>query len=370
VILDEPEANLHATSVAELAAPIRVLWKSCGAVAAATIASSPALHRADDAANLTVPQSMSTREVLRMADIGLNVSESDLRRLFELSLDMVGTAGFDGRFRALNSAWESALGFTREELLAVPYVDFIHPDDIASTMRAAEGLTRAQNAVLFENRYRHKDGSYRWLQWNSTAYMDEGLVYFVARDITESKRIELELAASVERLTGYAEELARKNHTLEVEIRDRTRAEEALAAQQRTIQSMSTPIIRAWRGVLVLPIVGHVDAARASGVMERLLSEIVATGAAFSILDLTGADGVDATTASHILTIGRAVALLGSRCLLSGISPSMATVIVQTDASLGEISTFGRLEDALRHALAALEGRRARPAMETNGPRF
>jgi anti-anti-sigma factor len=115
---------------------------------------------------------------------------------------------------------------------------------------------------------------------------------------------------------------------------------------------MSTPIIQAWEGVLVLPIVGSLDRGRASQVMERLLAEIVRTQSRFAVLDLTGVDAIDTSTVGHLLEIVRAVSLLGSRCLVSGISPAIA----QTMVGLGgaeSLTTFAQLEDALRHALLA-----------------
>lgn len=285
-----------------------------------------------------------------------DIRHEDFLRLFELSLDMLGMAGFDGKFKVLNRAWETTLGFSREELLAVPYVDFIHPDDLEATYRAAVGLTVAEDVVLFQNRYRCKNGSYRWLEWNATAQVSEGLIYFVSRDISPRKQLECELKESLERMSAAVEEASQKNEALEAEVAERRRAEEALVLQQRAMQAMSAPIIQAWRGVIVLPVMGQVDAARALAMMERLLAEIVATRSTFAILDLTGVDVVDEATADHVLRIARSAALLGNRCLLSGISPGIAQAVVDTGASLGDIQTFGLLQDALRYALKVLDG--------------
>jgi PAS domain S-box-containing protein len=115
-------------------------------------------------------------------------AEDELATLFETSRDMLGVAGFDGYFRRLNPACERILGFTSEELRARPFMEFVHPDDRASTRAEAAKVAAGSSAVLFENRYRCKDGSYRWLSWNVTPRPEEGLSYGSARDVTEQKR--------------------------------------------------------------------------------------------------------------------------------------------------------------------------------------
>jgi len=115
-------------------------------------------------------------------------AEDELATLFETSRDILGVAGFDGYFRRLNPACERILGFTTEELQARPFMDFVHPDDRASTRAEAAKVAAGSSAVLFENRYRCKDGSYRWLSWNVTPLPEEGQSYGSARDVTEQKQ--------------------------------------------------------------------------------------------------------------------------------------------------------------------------------------
>ena len=91
--------------------------------------------------------------------------EEELDRFFRLSLDMLCVAGFDGYFKRLNPAWERVLGYTTEELLARPYMDFVHPDDRIQTTTVADNISEGGQLLAFENRYRAKDGTYRWLQW-------------------------------------------------------------------------------------------------------------------------------------------------------------------------------------------------------------
>ena len=111
-------------------------------------------------------------------------------RFFTLSIDMLCIAHFSGYFKRLNPAWEKTLGFSREELQSKPMFDFVHPEDRERTLEQNRRVRSGGQALAFENRYRCKDGSYRWLLWNATADLDRQLIYSVARDITERKRAE------------------------------------------------------------------------------------------------------------------------------------------------------------------------------------
>jgi PAS domain S-box-containing protein len=111
-------------------------------------------------------------------------------RFFTLSIDMLCVAHFSGYFKRLNPAWEKTLGFTREELQAQPMFDFVHPDDREHTLEQNRHVRSGGQALAFENRYRCKDGSYRWLLWNATADVEHQLIYSLARDITERKEAE------------------------------------------------------------------------------------------------------------------------------------------------------------------------------------
>jgi PAS domain S-box-containing protein len=121
-------------------------------------------------------------------------------RFTHLSIDMFCTAGFDGFFKSLNPSWEKALGFTTQELMAKPYLEFIHPDDHSKTVAEADRLQNREVTFAFENRYRGKDDSYRWFLWNAVSVPEQQLIYAVARDITARKRVEDALRKSEEQL--------------------------------------------------------------------------------------------------------------------------------------------------------------------------
>ncbi|MDQ3263084.1 MAG: ATP-binding protein [Myxococcota bacterium] len=119
-------------------------------------------------------------------------AEVSLEHFFELSLDLLTLAGFDGYFKRVNPTWCTTLGWTREELFAVPSVEFVHPEDRAATLAARHGLKDGAPLTGLTNRYRCKDGSYRWLEWRSIADPARQVVYAVARDVTVQRAVEQE----------------------------------------------------------------------------------------------------------------------------------------------------------------------------------
>ncbi len=115
----------------------------------------------------------------------------ELEKQRELSLDLIATASFDGYFTRVNPAFTRTLGYTPEELLASPFIDFVHPDDRDSTLAAR--VTQAETGVEilnFQNRCRTKDGSYRWLEWTSRPDPSRRELVVVGRDITDRKLLE------------------------------------------------------------------------------------------------------------------------------------------------------------------------------------
>jgi len=106
---------------------------------------------------------------------------------FEMSLDNVCVAGFDGFFKRVNKSWTRTLGWSTEELLSRPILDFVHPDDRDDVHGHRAQLRQGQDVGAIFNRYRCKDGTYRWFEWRSVAHVDRQMVYAIARDITEQR---------------------------------------------------------------------------------------------------------------------------------------------------------------------------------------
>jgi PAS domain S-box-containing protein len=111
------------------------------------------------------------------------------QRFFSLSLDPCCVAGFDGYFKHVNPAFCQTLGYTEKELLSIPYLDMIHPDDVESTSQEAGKNSEGVITMHFVNRYRHKNGSYRHFAWTSSPQEDEQLIYATVRDITEVEEL-------------------------------------------------------------------------------------------------------------------------------------------------------------------------------------
>lgn len=119
--------------------------------------------------------------------------ESDAGLLFDLAVDMMCVIDGKGRFIDVNEAWTDCLGYDREAFVGQPYRDFVHPDDLVSTA-GADAASRRSGVDRFINRYRHSDGHYVYLQWRAIEV--DGLLYAIARDITDALAEEAQLRAS------------------------------------------------------------------------------------------------------------------------------------------------------------------------------
>ncbi len=115
-------------------------------------------------------------------------AHEELTRFFTLTLDLLCIADIDGNFVRCNKAWEQVLGYSLDELEGKRFVDFVHPEDIPKTMELVGRLREGGEVIDFINRYRCRDGSYRWIEWRSNAA--GSLIYAAARDITGQKEYE------------------------------------------------------------------------------------------------------------------------------------------------------------------------------------
>lgn len=134
----------------------------------------------------------------------LKQAEADRQRIFNVSLDMLCVAGFDGYYKELNPAWSRTLGWTEEELKSRNWLDFVIPSDHEATVAANQRLLKGENLVGFENRHQCKDGSIKWISWNSFPDRKKKQIFAVARDVTERRKLEEELRrlATTDPLTG------------------------------------------------------------------------------------------------------------------------------------------------------------------------
>ncbi|MEW6184253.1 MAG: STAS domain-containing protein [Thermodesulfobacteriota bacterium] len=139
--------------------------------------------------------------------------------------------------------------------------------------------------------------------------------------------------------------------TIETFIQGR---EEIIKRQQMEVFELSTPVVRMWEGILVLPLIGTLDSARTQGVMENLLQSIVDTGSQIAIIDITGVPAVDTLVAQHLLKTMTAAKLMGAQCIISGIRPQIAQTMVHLGVAFGDVVTKATLSDALAVAFKIL----------------
>ncbi len=140
-----------------------------------------------------------------------------------------------------------------------------------------------------------------------------------------------------------------------IDISEVVKKEEKLKEQSRTILEISTPVIQLWDRILVLPIVGVVDSYRAQQMMDTMLNKLKETSSKIIILDIQGVATVDTAVANHLIKIAKATRLMGCKCIISGISPSVAQTLVTLGVELGTILTHSNLQEALGGAFSILD---------------
>ncbi|WP_437758918.1 PAS domain-containing protein [Sorangium sp. So ce1389] len=395
---------------------------------------------ADIARNRTQPR----RNDKTRSSTSARAGSEERQRFFALSLDLLCVAGTDGRFKDLNPRWEQVLGYSLDELMSRPFLDFVHPDDRAPTIAAVETLWKGEDVVCFTNRYRHKDGHYILLEWNSSAMPERQVLYALARDVTEREAISAARRAAEERLqhlllssrvvvyaanasndfvptfisnnvagqfgygirelstlgfwverihpedrerfvTGRAALLEDGTHSCEYRLRhkdgnyrwihddskvvrdaegnavevvgswqdmtERHESEQMIRRQAAALLELSTPLIPVSDDILVMPLIGVVDSRRAGQVLEMLLKGIVQRSARVAILDITGVGIVDTKVADTFMRIARAVQLVGTSFILSGIRPDVAQTLASLGADLKGLTTHSTLQAAIRQAM-------------------
>jgi diguanylate cyclase (GGDEF)-like protein/PAS domain S-box-containing protein len=196
-----------------------------------TVGYSPLTRWIFSLVSLGVVMVLTTEIVARRAR-----ADERARRFFELSRDMLCTANMDGYFVELNDAWAQQLGYSAEELRAVPFVERVHPEDRERTEAEAAALFEGGETLSFENRYAAKDGSWHWLRWSSQLSPDESLIYARATDVTELKRIEGER----EELLGKVREMA--THDSLTGLPNRRALEEQLPRELARARRADSPL--------------------------------------------------------------------------------------------------------------------------------
>jgi PAS domain S-box-containing protein len=213
-------------------------------------------------------------------------AETELNRFFDVSLDLFAISSGDGSFKRVSRAVTDVLGYSVEEILAIPYMDLIHPEDQAASMRAVERQVHGGERIeQFVNRYRHKDGSWRTLSWRSIPRGN--LMFATARDVTDSVRAELELRAAKEQLEARVEERTRE-------------LQESNAAVARSERRFRALIEHGSDSIALID----------SDNTIRYLSPAVANVEGYQPEELVGRNGLEHTHPDDLPVIERAVAQL------------------------------------------------------------
>jgi rsbT co-antagonist protein RsbR len=217
-------------------------------------------------------------------------------------------------------------GYPLSDILsgARPYASLIHPDDLAHVTDEVSTNSARGAAWFVHDAYRlqRSDGQCIWVS-----------------DYTVIRR---DATGAITHYFGYI-----------ADITESMEQARALARSEEVLRQVSTPILQVWDGVLAMPVLGAVDAPRAAQMMDTLLGEVARGSSTVAILDLTGLEDIDSATMDHLMCMVRAVSLLGCTCLLSGISPGVARLIVNLGIPAADLRTFGTLRGALAHALSA-----------------
>jgi rsbT co-antagonist protein RsbR len=156
------------------------------------------------------------------------------------------------------------------------------------------------------------------------------------------------LLVEVEERAAEAQREAREK---EAALREIAEGHDLIEEQRLAIRELSTPILRVWDGVLVLPILGLIDTRRAADLMDRLLEAVARQGAQFAILDITGVAVVDTRTADYLIKVVRAAELIGAQCLLCGVRPAVAQTLVELGIDLTHIRIGMDLQAGLKECL-------------------
>jgi len=198
------------------------------------------------------------------------------------------------------------------------------------------------------------------------------------RQLTKALRAEIRERAAAEaarervmaELVERTEQLREAYERLEIELAERQRAEETRAVlqtqiiegQRQRLAELSAPLIPITDRILVMPLIGSLDADRAKQLMEIALQGISSRGAEFVILDVTGVRALDAGVAAMLVQTSEALRLLGARAIVTGIGPDVARMLVEIDASLSSLVTHGTLQRGFEYAMQASPARTRRSA--------
>jgi len=247
-------------------------------------------------------------------------SEAKYKSLIENSNDAIYLLR-GKNFEIINKKFEELLGVTQEETRSHDF-NFMNHVSPKSRELIRQRTEKQKRGEKIPNRYEF------------TALTKEG------------KELEVEVSVSYIKHKGetFVQGILR-------DITDKKRDQRELRRKSEEILELSTPIIKVWNKILVLPLIGTVDSKRAAIIMENALSALSEKNAKLIIFDITGVATVDTQVANHLLKTIKSIKLIGGECIITGIKPSIAQTIVHLGVDLSEINTKATLMDGLKYAM-------------------
>jgi PAS domain S-box-containing protein len=243
------------------------------------------------------------------------------RGLIDASPDMMFTFDSNGVIMDVNKQAVNTTGIAREKLIGSPFKQYFTEHDRAH--QAALSVFEREKIKDIELEMIDHKGNYIPVALNASVYLDAaGKVvgaFAIIRDISRQKMI----------------------------------VEENLRRQEAILE-LSTPALRVWKGIVLMPLIGTIDTRRAQQVMENLLQKIVSTESRVAILDIAGVPVMDTSVAQHLLTTVQAAGMLGAETIITGVSPATAQTMTKLGLELSHLTCRGSLSEGLKEALNIL----------------
>lgn len=282
-----------------------------------------ALPTGDEIGALVVQYDITERKRL---DAAQRQTEEEIKSVVDMLPEGYWSWNLETGYVYYGERWCESLGYDRSEI--EPTLDGcasrVHPDDLSHVLNALNAYVEGRaKSYRCEFRMKMKNGKYRW-------NLDRGRI--VAWDAN----------GKPQRMVG-----------LDIDISEQKEAEHVIAEQSKRLIDLSTPLIPISDEVVVMPLIGAVDAERAEQVLSTLLHGITRTRASVAILDITGMSLVDARVAAVLVNAAKAVQLLGARVVLTGVRPEVATILVGLELAWENVVMRGTLQSGIAYATGA-----------------
>ena len=254
-----------------------------------------------------------------------------------------------GRHVTVNRAYCDLFGYRPEELVGRHYTKVLPPEEFEHGQSIFDSYMSGQAPAVLatELRGRRKDGTVLYVELSARVLIrEDGRRFLVASmtDITDRKEHTTQLA---ERADDAQREAQTKSELL-LALQERL---DLIQRQHHQILDLSAPILDIWEGVLAMPLIGSIDHSRASTITERLLQAVVQHRAKLVLIDLTSVEELDQAGADCVCRLIRALRLLGTRALLTGLRPQVALRLSELALDLRELESLRSLKDGLRRCL-------------------